>query len=218
MKQEVTQPKQSYEKPRIEVLGTFAGLTLGGKTSGISDSALRLSVAVRARRHRLRIPPELTAVETTVGFPSGGRARSTRRLEQIRLDPLEALANSIERVVTYGPPAVAFSGGRDSSLLLAVAARVCRRAGVEPPLPITLCMPSQFSESEEHEWQERVLDHLQIDRWHRIPITGELDLVGPYARRHLSARRLAVPRQRARGRSDARGGGRPLSHLGAGWR
>ncbi len=37
MKQEVTQPKPSYEKPRIEVLGTFAGLTLGGKTSGVSD-------------------------------------------------------------------------------------------------------------------------------------------------------------------------------------
>jgi hypothetical protein len=141
----------------------------------------------------LRIPSELTAVETTVGFPSGGRARSTRRLKRIRLDPLEALASSIERVVTHGPPAVAFSGGRDSSLLLAVAARVCRRAGIEPPLPITLCMPSQFSESEEHEWQERVLDHLQINRWNRIPITGELDLVGPYARRHLSRDGLLCP-------------------------
>jgi hypothetical protein len=30
--------KGPYEKPRIEVLGTFAGLTLGGgKTSGMSD-------------------------------------------------------------------------------------------------------------------------------------------------------------------------------------
>jgi len=38
MKQEATQPKQAYEKPTIEVLGSFAGLTLGsGKTSGHSD-------------------------------------------------------------------------------------------------------------------------------------------------------------------------------------
>jgi len=38
MKQEATQPKQAYDKPRIEVLGGFAGLTLGsGKTTGLSD-------------------------------------------------------------------------------------------------------------------------------------------------------------------------------------
>jgi hypothetical protein len=37
MKQQATQPKTAYEKPRIEVLGNFAALTLGGKTSGISD-------------------------------------------------------------------------------------------------------------------------------------------------------------------------------------
>jgi len=54
-------------------------------------------------------------------------------------------------------------------------------------------MPSQFSESDEHKWQERVLDHLQIDRWHRIPITGDLDLVGPYARRHLLRDGLLCP-------------------------
>jgi hypothetical protein len=37
MKKDATQPKPGYEKPRIEALGTFAGLTLGGKTSGVSD-------------------------------------------------------------------------------------------------------------------------------------------------------------------------------------
>jgi Asparagine synthase len=141
----------------------------------------------------LQIPYELTAVEATVGLPLGGRARSPRRAETTRLDPLEALARAVERTIADGPPAVAFSGGRDSSLLLAVAAQVCRRAGIEPPLPITLCMPSEFSESDEHEWQERVLDHLRIDHWHRVPITGELDLVGPYARRHLLRGSLLFP-------------------------
>jgi Asparagine synthase len=88
---------------------------------------------------------------------------------------------------------VAFSGGRDSSLLLALAVRVCRRTGIEPPVPITLCVPSELSESDEYEWQERVLDYLQISRWHRVPITGELDLVGDYARRHLLRDGLLFP-------------------------
>ena len=140
------------------------------------------------------IPYELTAVETAVGFPFGGRARSPGPLAHARrADPLEALARAVERTIVGGPPAVAFSGGRDSSLLLAVAARVCRRAGIAPPVPITLCMPSELSESDEHQWQERVLDHLQIRRWHRVPITGELDLVGPYARRHLLRDGLLFP-------------------------
>jgi hypothetical protein len=37
MKQEAGQPKLAYDKPKVEVLGTFAGLTLGSKTSGVAD-------------------------------------------------------------------------------------------------------------------------------------------------------------------------------------
>lgn len=141
----------------------------------------------------MRIPDGLTPVETTVGFPLDGRARSPRVAEHACLGPLEALAGAVERTIAYSPPAVAFSGGRDSSLLLALAARVCLHAGIEPPVPITLCMPSELTESDEHEWQERVLDHLQIRSWHRVPITGELDLVGDYARRHLLRDGLLFP-------------------------
>ena len=108
-------------------------------------------------------------------------------------EPRAALASAIESTLVNGPPAVAFSGGRDSSLLLAVAALVCRRAGVGPPLPITLCMASPFAEADEREWQELVLEHLEIPRWHRIHVGGELDLVGPYARRHLRRDGLLFP-------------------------
>ena len=141
----------------------------------------------------MRIPPELTALEAVAGCPLGGSARSAPRLARRGHEPLAALASAIERTLESGPPAVAFSGGRDSSLLLAVAARVCRRAGVEPPLPITLCMASPFAEADERGWQELVLEHLQIPSWHRIPIGGELDLVGPYARRHLLRDGLLFP-------------------------
>ena len=141
----------------------------------------------------MRTPPELNALEAVAGSPLGGRARPAPRVARRGHEPLAALASAIRRTLDSGPPAVAFSGGRDSSLLLAVAALVCRRAGLEPPLPITLCMPSPLAEADEHAWQERVLNHLQIPHWHRIPIGGELDLVGPYARRHLLRDGLLFP-------------------------
>lgn len=141
----------------------------------------------------MRIPPELTALEAVAGCPLGGRARSTPRLAERGHEPLAALASAIERTLDDGPPAVAFSGGRDSSLLLAVAAHVCRHEGLEPPLPITLCMTSPLAETDERGWQELVLEHLQIPHWHRIPINGELDLIGPYARRHLLRDGLLFP-------------------------
>ena len=141
----------------------------------------------------MRIPPELSRLETVAGCALGGSGRAAPRMGRPGREPLAALASAIERTLDAGPPAVAFSGGRDSSLLLAVAALVCRRAGIGLPLPITLCMPSPVSEADEQEWQELVLKHLQIPDWHRIPIDGELDLIGPYARRHLLRDGLLFP-------------------------
>ena len=141
----------------------------------------------------MRTPSELTRLEAAVGCPLGGRERSAPRVGPTDLMPVAALASAIERTLDGRPPAVAFSGGRDSSLLLAVAALVCKRAGIEPPVAITLCMPTSVDEADEREWQELVLEHLQIPDWHRIPISGELDLVGPYARRHLLRDGLLFP-------------------------
>jgi asparagine synthetase B (glutamine-hydrolysing) len=144
----------------------------------------------------LRIPPELSRLEAVAGCPLGGRgypAPRAGRIDRAGQDPVAALAATIGCMLDSGPPAVAFSGGRDSSLLLAVAALVCRRAGLEPPLPITLCMATPVEEADEREWQELVLEHLQIPDWHRISIAGELDLVGPYARRHLIRDGLLFP-------------------------
>ena len=141
----------------------------------------------------MRTPEELSSLEVAVGWPLRGKERATPRLGRVGHEPLAALASAIESALGDGPPAVAFSGGRDSSLLLAVAALVCKSAGLDPPLPITVCVPSAGADADERGWQELVLDHLQIPHWHRIPIGTELDLIGPYARRHLLRDGLLFP-------------------------
>jgi asparagine synthase (glutamine-hydrolysing) len=79
---------------------------------------------------------------------------------------------------------VAFSGGRDSSTVLAVATHVARRDGLPEPLPITRVFPG-VPAAEETEWQEAVVGHLGLREWQRVPIGDELDLLGPLATARL---------------------------------
>lgn len=85
------------------------------------------------------------------------------------------------------PCVVSFSGGRDSSAVLAVAAAVARREGLAPPVPVTLRFPGS-TDADETAWQERVVRHLGVGDWQRIAVADELDFVGPLAgaalRRH----------------------------------
>ena len=103
--------------------------------------------------------------------------------------PIDSPRATLERVVLEAmsrqPCGVAFSGGRDSSLVLAVATHVARREGLPDPVPVTRVFPN-VGEAEEDRWQELVVRHLGIDEWHRVVIPdGDLDLVGPLAARHL---------------------------------
>jgi asparagine synthase (glutamine-hydrolysing) len=99
-------------------------------------------------------------------------------------DPTESARRALERVVLdavrRAPCGVAFSGGRDSSLVLAVATHVARREGLPDPVPVSRVFPD-VAESEEQTWQETVVRHLGLDDWHRITIRDELDVVGPIA-------------------------------------
>jgi asparagine synthase (glutamine-hydrolysing) len=89
---------------------------------------------------------------------------------------------------------VSFSGGRDSSAVLAVATRLARREGLPDPIPSTLRAP-QAPLAEESAWQELVVRHLELDDWQRRDLTDELDLVGPVARRALRRHGLLLPAQ-----------------------
>jgi asparagine synthase (glutamine-hydrolysing) len=101
--------------------------------------------------------------------------------------PLDALCAAILPTLSPGPCFVTFSGGRDSSAVLAVAAHVARREGLSPPIPLTV----RFRDTPgagEPEWQELVIRHLGLDDWQVLEVEDELDVVGPVAtdllRRH----------------------------------
>ena len=73
---------------------------------------------------------------------------------------------------------MAFSGGRDSSVVLAIATHVARRDGLPEPVPITRTFPG-IDEAEESVWQEHVVRHLGLGDWQRLVLHDEVDAVGP---------------------------------------
>ena len=99
-------------------------------------------------------------------------------------NPRVALERAVRRALERTPCGVAFSGGRDSSAVLAVATHVARRDGLPEPIPVTKIFPG-VPEAGESEWQETVVRHLRLNDWERIFIDDELDLVGPLAQENL---------------------------------
>jgi asparagine synthase (glutamine-hydrolysing) len=101
--------------------------------------------------------------------------------------PLDALRSAVIPALLRPPCFVTFSGGRDSSAVLATAVDVARREGLAPPVPVTV----RFRDTPgagEPEWQELVVRHLGLDDWLVLEVGDELDVVGPVAtgvlRRH----------------------------------
>ena len=106
--------------------------------------------------------------------------------------PREALERVVRDALLRPPCGVAFSGGRDSSLVLAVATHVARRDGLAEPVPITTVFPG-VDDADESTWQELVVRHLELRDWQRIMIHDELDVIGPLAASHLLTDGLLWP-------------------------
>jgi hypothetical protein len=102
-------------------------------------------------------------------------------------NPRRVLGDIVRRHLERSPCLVAFSGGRDSSVLLAAAAEVARAEGLPMPVAITLAYPG-VPATDETRWQQQVLDHIGIDDRVVVTVDDEHDAVGPIAvpllRRH----------------------------------
>jgi asparagine synthetase B (glutamine-hydrolysing) len=138
-------------------------------------------------------PPRLNALEIASGHVYG--------LEQATLsppgadgdaDPRRAFEDAVREALRRPPCIVTFSGGRDSSIALAVAVEVARREGLEPPIPLTYRFPA-CRPSDESEWQERVIAHLGLIDWLRPSFDEELDCLGAVARAGLARHGLLWP-------------------------
>lgn len=113
-------------------------------------------------------------------------------LPHVTTTPRAALESVIGRALRRPPCYVSFSGGRDSSAVLAVATEVARREGLPDPVPVTEVYP-EVDDTDESAWQDMVIEHLGLADWVRIPIYGASDLLGEVGQAGLLHRGLLWP-------------------------
>jgi asparagine synthetase B (glutamine-hydrolysing) len=106
--------------------------------------------------------------------------------------PLRAFESAVLPALRRAPCLVSFSGGRDSSAVLAIATATARRDGLALPIPVTNVFPGAAA-TDESEWQERVVSHLGLEDWVRLEHDDELDCVGSVATDVLRRQGLVFP-------------------------
>ena len=132
----------------------------------------------------------LEPIEIATGIVFGGTPRALPR--EVAMPPADALEAAVRPAVHSGRCFVSFSGGRDSSAVLAAATAVARREEMPLPVPVTI-RARDVPTSNESDWQESVVRHLGLTDWIRLEITDELDAVGPLAQRALARHGLLWP-------------------------
>jgi hypothetical protein len=129
-------------------------------------------------------------LEVLTGWVSGVGAPP--EVETRQEAPLAALAEVIAPALESSPCYVSFSGGRDSSAVLAVTTAVARKRGYPDPIPVTQLYPD-VPEGDETEWQQAVIQHLGLTDWVRLVVHGQADLLGQPAQESLRSRGLLWP-------------------------
>ena len=137
---------------------------------------------------RLRPRPLEVACGLVVGVDEDASALVVRETPP----PRPAVEQSILRALCRPPCLVSFSGGRDSSAVLATATHVARREGLPPPIPVSYRFAAAPG-SHEDKWQEQVVGHVGSTDWERLPLVAELDTVGPVAQAVLLRHGLLWP-------------------------
>jgi asparagine synthase (glutamine-hydrolysing) len=137
-------------------------------------------------------PPRLSRLEVAAGVVLGTESARCPPSGSTRETPLTALERAILPELAGGRCLVSFSGGRDSSVVLAVATRQAERDGLPQPVPATIRFPGA-DRAAETAWQERVVTHLGLADWVRLVAGDELDCVGPVAAAGLRRHGLLWP-------------------------
>lgn len=120
----------------------------------------------------------MSPLEVACGLPFGGTEVSLPHSDR---HPARALEDAtVPALEGPGRALVAYSGGRDSALVLAAATAAARRHGLPDPIPVTIRLPGVPAANEDA-WQERTVAHLGLHDWERVTVTDELDLLGPTA-------------------------------------
>lgn len=127
-----------------------------------------------------RIFGELPAHRRRSPGPRTGQERPARPVT-----PMQALEASILTALLRPPCLVTFSGGMDSTFVLAVALQVARREGLPPPVPVSWRFPLA-PKADESAIQDELLAELGVSERLAWPVTDELDLIGPIASRLLA--------------------------------
>lgn len=134
----------------------------------------------------------LRPIEVATGLVFGIEPGGEREEVGSAKAPLAALEDAIRPALERPPCLVSFSGGRDSSAVLALAAHIARREGLSLPIPATNRFPAARS-TDEAEWQELVVDRLGLTDWLKLEFSDELDAVGPVAASSLERHGLLWP-------------------------
>ncbi len=121
-------------------------------------------------------PLGLTELDVASGVVLGNVARP--EWPPVDDDPLEVLFEEARRVLERGRCVVAFSGGRDSSAVLATILHVARKDGFEDPLALTARWPGN-EDADESAWQEHVAQELSLKHWEIVTPGTDFDLLGP---------------------------------------
>jgi hypothetical protein len=133
--------------------------------------------------------PGPTPLEVASGVVMGGDA--TARLPETHLHPRAAFDAALLDALQRPPCVVSFSGGRDSSAVLAAAVVVAHRESLPAPVALSQRFPGDPA-AEESEWQEQVIRFTGVQDWERVDMV-DVDLLGHSGREELGRLGLVYP-------------------------
>ena len=110
----------------------------------------------------------------------------------VNTSPRAAFEAALLPALQRSPCVVAFSGGRDSSAILAVATHLARRHGLADPVAATHDFAGH-AHADEARFQELVISDLKLREWYRFRDAEGCDVLGERARRGLRTHGLLWP-------------------------